>query len=212
MNSVYFVLFSTLVVANPNLNFKLETGGSNSVTSQMITPLNVVNKSKNNVLLKPLPSTSNLPEILSNPNYPSPSMGSALPDHLTKNAQIVTDEIPTIRSLNDPKVSEIPEVKAVDRLTVLWGQYMKVLSKDNPTYQTYMNWALELGPTKMGCLERYMSCTTWCELQGRLNSFPNCDTNQNGKQFIPGDPSECSRPLNELPTDPALPWPGGSGC
>ena len=141
-------------------------------------------------------------------------MGSALPNHLTNNAQRISAQKPILRSMSDPKVSELPEVKAVDRLTVLWGQYMKVLSEDNPTYQTYMNWAMELGSTKMNCLERYMSCTTWCELQGQQpgTQFINCDPSKDGKQFIPGDPSECARPLNELPTDPSLPWPGGHGC
>ncbi len=211
---MYFLLLSTLIAQSPKLSFKLETGGSNTLASEIITPLNVVNKSINNVLLKPLPSTSKLPEILSNPTYPSPSMGSDLPDHLTKNAQRVSAQKPILQAMNDPKVSELPEVKAVDRLTVLWGQYMKVLSEENPTYQTYMNWALELGPTKMNCLERYMSCTTWCEFQGQQpgTQFINCDPSKDGKQFIPGDPSECARPLNELPTDPALPWPSGSGC
>ena len=210
----FFLLSTSLLAQNPKLSFTLETGSNDTAVSEKITPLNLVNDPVNSFLLRPLPSTTALPEILSNPTYALPNLGSKLAPHLTNNAQRVTLQQPSLRSMNDPKVSQLSEVKAVNRLSVLWGQYMKVLSDDNPTYQTYMNWALELGSTKMNCLERYMSCTTWCEFQGQQpgTQFINCDPSENGKQFIPGDPSECARPLNELPTDPTQPWPGGSGC
>ena len=114
----FFLLSTSLLAQNPKLSFTLETGSNDTAVSEKITPLNLVNDPVNSFLLRPLPSTTALPEILSNPTYALPNLGSKLAPHLTNNAQRVTLQQPSLRSMNDPKVSQLSEVKAVNRFVL----------------------------------------------------------------------------------------------
>ena len=197
-------------------SFKLQAGASGKVQAEKIAPLNEVSTSGQAVSFESFSQPASLPALGPNPNIPPGAPESVVPEHFRRPADRLGPGGVKLLPLSDPKATQIPVVQAVqeakDKLTVLWAQYMKVATENSPTYQTYFNWAAELGPSKMGCLERYMACTDWCGTKGIENGFPNCDPAQNGKQFIPGDPSECARPLNKLPQDPTQPWPGGSGC
>lgn len=198
-----------------NSPFSLQAGMSSQVETEKIATLNTVTSAGQVPTFEDSTQPTPLPLINPNPSIPAGPSPSAIPEHLRQPAERVSGG-GRLLPLSDPKVAQTPVVQAVqeakDKLTVLWGQYMKVPTENSPTYQTYFNWAAELGPSRMGCLERYMACTDWCGTKGIEEKFPNCDPDQNGKQFIPGDPSECARPLNKLPQDPTQPWPGGSGC
>ncbi len=212
LSALFVFLALTLATSTPESFFILETGTDQSPLSEKITPLNADFIHSEVPLFESVSTANPLPQIIANPNLPLPSQGTELPDHLTAQASRILTQPATLVPLSSPGIQTTAEVEAVSRLKVLWGQYMKTENKDNPTYQTYMNWAAELG-ANTACLERYMGCTTWCEQQGQTNSqFINCDPNRNGKQFIPGDPNECPRPLHDPPTDPTQPWPGGFGC